>query len=245
MSTPEWALHQRAGLAGLRLWEQAGLLAARATDPALAFLSTVSGVVPGKVSAAIELANDPIWEGVRPTLVVSPELAAGETLSSAGFVRAADRGLAVRTLGGGAAVPDVVDAGEDVDGFLRVLLAGYEVEGVVAAFIEAEHRLAVVRRFVVFEHDVFRHDVLQDDVPIAAAAMTFHGEVAVLGGASTLRAHRGKGAQSRLLRHRLRVAADAGCALAVATAVPGSVSAANLVRAGFAFRLRPTWVHRP
>jgi GNAT superfamily N-acetyltransferase len=236
MTTAEWALHQRAGLAcpGLRTWEQAGLLAVLATDPALGFLSTVSGVVPENVPAAIELAGDPVWAGARPALVVSPELCADEMLTAAGFTRAADRGLAVSGLGGSAAAAGVVDADadEDIAGFLRVLLAGYAVEGAVAAFIEAEHRFASVRRFLVLEHDV----------PIAAAAMTSHGRVAVLGGASTLRAHRGKGAQSRLLRHRLRVAADAGCTLAVATAVPGSVSAANLVRAGFTFQLRPTWV---
>jgi GNAT superfamily N-acetyltransferase len=230
MSTAEWALHQRTRLSGLRTWEVAGLLAVRADDPALGFLSTVSGIVPGNLPAAIDLVRD--WEA---TLVVSPELAVSEVLAEAGFVRAADRGLAVRGLDDVGAASGVVEAGEDVDGFARVLLAGYEVEGTVAAFVEAEHRLAAVRRFLVLDHDV----------PIAAAAMTFHDDVAVLGGASTLRAHRGKGAQSRLLRHRLRVAADAGCALAVATAVPGSVSAANLTRAGFTFHLRPAWVHRP
>nr|WP_210408070.1 proline--tRNA ligase [Allokutzneria sp. NRRL B-24872] len=53
--------------------------------------------------------------------------------------------------------------------------------------------------------------------------------------------HRGRGAQSLLLRHRLRTAADAGCALAVATARPGSVSTANLRRAGFRTQRRTTW----
>jgi hypothetical protein len=54
-------LHRRAGLAcgaGLdavlgrfRVWEEAGLLAVLATDPALGFLSTVSGVATGMVSS--------------------------------------------------------------------------------------------------------------------------------------------------------------------------------------------------
>lgn len=66
-----------------------------------------------------------------------------------------------------------------------------------------------------------------------AAAMTIHDDVAVFGGAYTLLACRGRGGQSRLLRHRLRVAAEAGCGLVVATARPDSTSAANLRRAGF------------
>lgn len=247
MSSLEWTLHQRAGLAcsaavgagmagRFQVWEQAGLLAVLATDPALGFLPTVSGVVRENLSAAVELVDSPIWNGVRPAMVLSTEVdgATEAVLSSAGFVRAGDRGLAVRGLGGRppAAVAGVVDAGDDIAVFLRVLLAGYEVDGPVAAFIEAEHRLPMVRRFLALEHDV----------PIAAAGMTFHGDVAVLGGASTLRAHRGKGAQPRLLDHRLRVAAEAGCTLAVATAVPGSVSAANLGRAGFSLKRRPAWL---
>jgi hypothetical protein len=68
------------------------------------------------------------------------------------------------------------------------------------------------------------------------------GLLAVLGGAATLRAHRGAGAQSRLLRHRLHVAAGLGCAPAVATVVPDSASAANLRRAGFDVRRRAAWV---
>lgn len=234
MRGAERALHQRtelasaaathAGLPGrFRVWEQDGLLAVLVTDPALSFLSTVSGVGPENLATAIELVADPVWDGVRPALIGSAEL------ELPGFTRAADRGLAVRRLGEHTASPDVVDGDA---GFARVLLAGYEVEGAVAAFIEAEHRRPEVRRFLLLEHDV----------PIAAAAMTVHGDVAVLGGASTLRDHRGKGAQPRLLGHRLRIAADAGCALAVATAVPGSVSAANLTRAGFTFHLRPTWL---
>jgi GNAT superfamily N-acetyltransferase len=234
MSSVERALHQRmelacgaavdAGLPGrFRVWEQGGLLAVLATDPALSFLSTVSGIGPENLAAVIELVADPVWDGVHPALIGSSELVLP------GFTRTADRGLAVRRLGEHTSSPDVVEGGAD---FVRVLLAGYEVEGMVAAFIEAEHRRAEVRQFLLLEHDV----------PIAAAAMTIHGDVAVLGGASTSRAHRGKGAQTRLLQHRVRLAADTGCTLAVATAVPGSVSAANLVRAGFTFHLRPTWL---
>jgi hypothetical protein len=234
MRGAERALHQRtelacsaaseAGLPGrFRVWEQDGLLAVLVTDPALSFLSTVSGVGAANLAAAVDLVADPIWDGVRPALIGSSEL------DLPGFTRTADRGLAVRTLAAHTSSPDVVDGDA---GFAPILLAGYEVEGVVAEFIEAEHRRPEVRRFLLLEHDA----------PIAAAAMTVHGDVAVLGGASTLRPHRGKGAQPRLLGHRLRIAADADCTLAVATAVPGSISATNLTRAGFTFHLRPTWL---
>jgi ribosomal protein S18 acetylase RimI-like enzyme len=244
----ERALHRRAalaceaatdaGVAGrFRAWEQTGLLAVLATDPGLGFLSTVSGVELETVSAAIELVKEPLWNGVEPTVVVSPQL--GETvLLAAGLRRAENRILAVKRLEHEPASPtagtQVIDVGAD-DTFLDVLLAGYEADGVVAAFIRAEHRLPTMRRFL----------VLRRDVPIAAAGMTIHGDTAVLGGASTLPTQRGQGAQSRLLRHRLRIAAESGCVLAVATARPGSVSAANLRRAGFHLHRRSAWTRKP
>ena len=214
-----------------RVWEQAGATAVLATDPALGFLSTVSAET---VPAAIDLADAADWRGVKPTLVVPAE-AAENALVTAGFARMADRLLAVNRLtvqprpeeGAGL---DVVAAGA-ADAFVEVLLAGYEVGGTVAAFIRAEHRLPMMRRFL----------AVAGGTPIAAAAMTIHGDVAVLGGATTLPACRGRGAQSLLLRHRLRVAADAGCVLAVATARPESVSAANLQRAGFRLERRAAW----
>jgi GNAT superfamily N-acetyltransferase len=243
----EWALHRRAGLAceaaldagvpgRFRVWDEAGLLAVLATDPALGFLSTVSGVVRETVPTAIDLVNAAVWDGVAPTVIVSTELdeAAKAPLLAAGLTRAGDRVLAVKRLearpASAAGQPDVVDAGAG-DTFLDVLLAGYQVDGLVAAFIRAEHGHPMVRRFLLMERKV----------PIAAAAMTIHGDVAVIGGASTLHPHRGQGAQSRLLQHRLRTAAEAGCVLAVATARPDSVSAANLRRAGFGIHRRSAW----
>lgn len=244
----EWAVHRRTGLAcdaavgagvpgRFRVWDEAGLRAVLATDPALGFLSAVSGVTNETVSTAIDHVNMGAWNGAQPTVVASDGLGeAGEALlAAAGFARTGDRILAVSRLES-LAMPtagphlDVVDA-RDVDTFLQVLLAGYEVDGAVAAFITAEHQLPVMHRFL----------VLEQGRPIAAAAMTIEGEVAVLGGASTMRACRGRGAQSRLLEHRLRVAAEAGSTLAVATARPESASAANLRRAGFRIHRYSAW----
>jgi GNAT superfamily N-acetyltransferase len=238
VSRAERALHHRTGLAceaasdagvpgRFRTWDQAGLRAVLATDPALGFLSTVSGVTRETLPAVTGFVDAPGWDGVEPTVVVPAEF--GER-PMAGFARTGDRLLAVKRLEprpAAEASPDVVDE----DTFLRVLLAGFEAHGVLAAFMAAEHRLPVMRRFLVVEREG----------PIAAAGMTIHGDVAVLGAASTLRAHRGRGAQPRLLQRRLQMAAEAGCTLAVATARPGSTSAANLGRAGFRLHRRSAW----
>jgi GNAT superfamily N-acetyltransferase len=58
--------------------------------------------------------------------------------------------------------------------------------------------------------------------------------VAQLNGAATLPAHRRRGVQSALLRHRLREAAARGCDIAVVTTQPGSKSQENVQKAGFA-----------
>ena len=50
---------------------------------------------------------------------------------------------------------------------------------------------------------------------------------------ATLPAYRGRGVQSALLAERLRLAAEAGCELAVAEAHPGSTSQRNMERLGF------------
>ncbi len=229
----EPALHRRtamaceaasaAGVPGrFRTWGRAGLLAVLATDPALAYLSTVTGVTRETLPEVAGLLGSPDWTGVHPT-VVAP---AG--LPVPGMVPAGERVLAVKRLSPASATsPGQVDE----DTFVRVLLAGFEVHGAIAAFMAAEHRLPAMRRFVVRE----------GETPVAAAGMTIHDDVAVLGAASTLPAHRGRGAQPRLLRRRLEVAAAEGCTLAVATARPASPSAANLARAGFRLHRRTAW----
>lgn len=228
----ERALHQRAALAcaaaasagvpgRFRVWEQEGVLAVLATDPALTFLSTVTGPPP----EAIAMINGPAWHGIRPTVVTS------DPTPAAGLIRTSDRILAIRHLDHPPeAHPDITDATTDPR-FPPTLLAGYEVVGAIAAFIKAEHQAPTVHRYL----------AMADGSPIAAAAMTIHDDVAVLGGASTLRAHRGRGAQSRLLQHRLRAATEAGCTLATATARPDSTSAVNLQRAGFTLHRQQRW----
>ncbi|TNC27459.1 hypothetical protein [Amycolatopsis alkalitolerans] len=247
LSRAERALHLRAvlaceaaagaGLGSFRNFEQRGLMAVSVSEPTLSFLATVSGVVEGNVADAIDLVEAPIWSGVGPTLIVSrPSGRLDTLLRHAGFTRVEDRLVAIKRLGCGPASwhignrLEVVDAQDD-DEFADILLAGYQVDGMTADFIGAEHRASAVKKFLVRD----RADL------IAAGAMTLHGEVAVLGGASTLEDRRGRGAQRRLLRHRLEAATGSGCALAVATAGPESASATNLRRAGFRLARRPAW----
>ena len=69
--------------------------------------------------------------------------------------------------------------------------------------------------------------------PVAAGGLAVHGGVALLAGASTVPAWRGRGAQRALLGARLWHAASLGCDLAMMGAAPGSASQRNAERAGF------------
>jgi GNAT superfamily N-acetyltransferase len=72
-----------------------------------------------------------------------------------------------------------------------------------------------------------------ESYPIAAAALAIHDGVALLAGASTDPAFRGRGAQAALLITRLDYAHAAGCDLAMMGALPGSASQRNAERQGF------------
>lgn len=69
--------------------------------------------------------------------------------------------------------------------------------------------------------------------PIATGALTIHGDVALLAGASTIPDARRQGAQLALLEDRLRYAANNGCTVAMMVALPGSGSQRNAERHGF------------
>jgi GNAT superfamily N-acetyltransferase len=69
--------------------------------------------------------------------------------------------------------------------------------------------------------------------PIAAGALQIADGVALLAGASTVPAYRGRGGQRALLRARLRFAGQAGCDLATMAAAPGGGSQRNAERCGF------------
>jgi hypothetical protein len=90
--------------------------------------------------------------------------------------------------------------------------------------------------------------VLDDDRPIAGAALYVRGRVAWCGLGATIETDRRRGAQSALLAHRLRDAAADGCEWVSAdtlaeTAELPSQSYRNMRRAGFALLYeRPTFL---
>jgi GNAT superfamily N-acetyltransferase len=79
---------------------------------------------------------------------------------------------------------------------------------------------------------------------VATGALVMHGGVALLAGASTIPAWRGRGAQSALLAARLTYAAEQGCDLAMMGAAPGSTSQTNAERQGFRVAYTRTKWHR-
>ncbi|MHB1310663.1 MAG: GNAT family N-acetyltransferase [Gemmatimonadaceae bacterium] len=72
-----------------------------------------------------------------------------------------------------------------------------------------------------------------DGMIAGTGAMAVHDGVALLAGASTIPASRGRGVQSALLGARLEFAAAHGCDLAMMGAAPGSTSQTNAERQGF------------
>jgi GNAT superfamily N-acetyltransferase len=84
-----------------------------------------------------------------------------------------------------------------------------------------------------------------DGRPLGCASLTIAGEVATLGGMSTIPAERGRGVQSALIRHRLVAARASGCSVAVSSARTGGPSERNLMRHGFvATHTRRTYTRR-
>ncbi|OLZ58079.1 hypothetical protein [Amycolatopsis keratiniphila] len=213
-----------AGLPGrFEAWREDGLLAVLATAPDLRFLRTISGITEQNLPRAVRLAEASCWDGDPPTLVL-PE---GLVPRGTGLVPAGVRPIATLPLTSAKSESDVDDS-PDVEVFLRVLLDGYESGEAVTAFVAAEHADPRIRRSLLVE----------DGVPISAAALSSHGYGVLLGGSATPRAHRGKGAQARLLVHGLAAAAREGHRFAVATAVEGSPSLSNLRRIGARVQVR-------
>ena len=72
-----------------------------------------------------------------------------------------------------------------------------------------------------------------DGRPLGCASLTVNGDVATLGGMSTVPAERERGVQAALIQHRLRVATELGCEIATTSTRPESASYRNLARHGF------------
>lgn len=85
----------------------------------------------------------------------------------------------------------------------------------------------------------------RDGAAVATGALGVHGDVALLAGASTVPAERGRGAQRALLAARLAEARRRGCTVAVMGAEPGSTSQRNAERNGFRVAYTRTKWHLP
>jgi hypothetical protein len=237
-----------AGLPGqFRAFEISGLRALLTSSPGLGFLNSVTGVTEESTSALASVLDVFRRYASGPTLVTgSVSRGLEEQLRSYGFAPTAPRPIAVLDMSRrdkadrtsprrGSVRVTRVETEEDRALFLQVLLAGYTANANVTGFMGAEHSSPAVQGFLAW----------QDDRPVAAAAMSLHSQVAVMGGAATLTRCRGLGAQSMLLEHRLRHAAAWGATVATATAAPHSTSSRNLTRAGFSLYMRRSWSRTP
>ena len=72
-----------------------------------------------------------------------------------------------------------------------------------------------------------------DGRPLGCASVTIRDGLATLGAMATRPSERRRGVQATLITHRLRIAAEAGCDLAVSSTIPANTSERNLRRAGF------------
>lgn len=258
IKTAERRLHDRgrlafaaaasAGLPGhFRAFEVEGLLGLLTTSPGLEFLNSVSGVTEDSLDAVPDvLAAFASVGAPSPVLTIAePTAALDEQLHRLGFAPSGPRPAAVAGLparhdetrhgAGGQLRVNEAKANDELQLFLNILTAGYAAPAQLATYMLIEHSTTALRRFLAWH----------GDEPVAAAAMSLHGNVVVLGGAATLPAARGTGAQLALLHHRLHQATHTGYAAVTATAAPDSPSLRNLTRAGFTIWPRAGWRSRP
>ncbi len=93
------------------------------------------------------------------------------------------------------------------------------------AFAQAAFACRGTTLFLARSHD--------DERPLGCAGLSMRSSLATLGAMSTLPAERRRGVQRALVAHRLRVAHNGGCDLAVTSVVPGGASERNLLGLGF------------
>lgn len=217
-----------------------GLRASMATAQQYGFLNTIEGLNEQSVEVLPDLLKRFLDPHQATIVAVSPSQGLMDRLLGEGYELAPVRPIAY--LRPSTAIrPDgtVIDewqihevsTTQEAKLFTNLLDAGYAATSDVGALIRTEHTLPIIRGFI----------ASRNDQPLAAAAMSLHHTGAVLGGASTLPAARGTGAQSALLKHRLRLARTLGAPLAAATAAPRTPSVRNLAKLGFTIIERTAW----
>jgi hypothetical protein len=250
LRTAEQGLHDRgrlafataaaAGLGGeFSAFGHQGLLVLLTTAPGLGLLNLVTGVTPGTIGALPGVTGLFAAAGVPSWSLIGPPTGLGAELARLGLEPCPPRPVGLLSLSPRPDPPPrslrvtETSTPQETALFLDTLSAGYHEEGELGRFLRTEHSAPGLRRFLAWD----------GGQPVAAAAFSVHGTVAVIGGAATLPQARGRGAQTALLHHRLAQAAQAGARTAAATAAPGSASARNLARAGFSVLNRTGWAH--
>jgi GNAT superfamily N-acetyltransferase len=117
---------------------------------------------------------------------------------------------------------------DEAEQWLEVFNKGFEAEHGEAHVANDEIGRA---SFVVPNNHTFL--AYLDEQVAGCGSMQIVDGVAWLGGAATIPKFRKRGVQAALVEYRLRLAADAGCELAAATALANGPSARNIVRLGF------------
>ena len=228
-----------AGLPGrFEAFRVGGLRASMATVNQYGFLNSIEGLSEQSVETLPDLLKRFPAPDQATIVATSPSQSLIDRMLGNGYELAPVRPIAYLCLNSTIQPDDddqwqihEVSTTQDAKLFRNLLDAGYAATSTVKGFIRAEHTLPEVRGFI----------ACCDGQPLAAAAMSLHPTGAVFGGASTLPAARGRGAQSALLRHRLRLAGALGAPLAAATAAPGGPSIRNLAKLGFTVVERTAW----
>ncbi|MGC4084676.1 MAG: GNAT family N-acetyltransferase [Vicinamibacterales bacterium] len=130
-------------------------------------------------------------------------------------------------------------AADERDTWARTAVEGW------SEFPEVREFMASFGPTAVGAEDAYPFIVRDGGTAIATGALSMHGNVALLAGASTVPGARGRGAQRALLAARLRFAAEQGCTLAMMCAGPGSISQRNAERNGFRIAYTRIKWHKP
>jgi GNAT superfamily N-acetyltransferase len=199
------------------------------------YVNRAIGLGFGGTSAAelVEALNSFYGEqGMPPSLELSPlaDAALLPALTAGGYLLERFRNVYAHDLSVVAAPGSEVIAALDptsVDERKRIL-SGNAPEGSDARRVSDEFCDALA-------HVDGKHDfvAIVDGTTAACGTLTVMNGIGWIGGAATLATHQGKGLQSALVSHRLRLADELGCDLVAATALPDGQSAQNLVRLGF------------
>jgi hypothetical protein len=137
----------------------------------------------------------------------------------------------------GAATSEALE--RDERAWMATAAAGWSDTPDVGAFIDTIARVAFHNPLLV------NFFIERGGEPIGTASLAICDDVAVLAGASTVPAGRGRGAQAAALAVRLAEATAQRCTLAMLAATPGSGSQRNAERAGFRVAYSRTKWARP